>query len=70
MSEAYFEILNGAVVWCSAFGSTVNHSLNILNFDASTMTLAQQATSIDFDDKILACRAVPFQRDWLILVTK
>ena len=43
--------------------------MNILNFDPSSMTLAPQATTIEFAEKLLACKTVPHQRDWAILVT-
>lgn len=34
------------------------------------MSLAQQATTINFEDKILACQSVPIEHDWLVLVSK
>ena len=34
------------------------------------MSLAPQATTVNFEDKILACKSVPSEFNWLILVSK
>ena len=73
-SAQYLEVLNGAIVWRSLNGASpqhTDHSLNILNFEASSMTMAQQAATINFEDKLLACKSVPnqLQKDWLVLVS-
>ena len=71
--EPSVEILNGALVWRTPRHSPQSeHSLNILNFDPSSMNLAQQTATINFEERILACKSVPLptQQDWLVLVTK
>ena len=34
------------------------------------MTLSQKAQVLDFEEELLACKAVPCQFDWIILVSK
>lgn len=64
---SYIEVLNEAVVWRSATASSA-HRLNILGFEARSMTLAAQATTVNFEEKILACKSVPVAQDLLVLV--
>ena len=57
---SFFEVLNGAVVWLS---KTSHHSLNILGYESASMTLAQQASTVNFEEKLLACASVPHEHD-------
>ena len=59
---SYIEVLNNAVVWRSQKGESAqlqDHSLNILSFETNQMSLAPQAATVNFEDKILACKSVP-----------
>ena len=68
---SYIEILNGAVVLQPKQNQAQGQSqLNVLNYEAEQMSLAPQATTLNFEDKLLACKSVPHQLDWLIVVSK